>query len=92
MNTKLFASTIMAASLLGAPVAFAQAESAAPPPAAAQGGNMQATPPAEHGMKSSKMKSSQADHFQQGTTTGLGSEGAGRARPGGQSVARKPAD
>jgi hypothetical protein len=93
MNTKLFASTIVAASLLASPVAFAQAETAAPPPGAAEGNNMQATPPAaQHNMKSSQIKSSQSGHFQQGTTTGLGSQGAARARPGGQSVARKPAD
>jgi hypothetical protein len=54
---------------------------------------MEATPPAaQHTMKSSQIKSSQGGHFQQGTTTGLGSQGAARARPGGQSVARKPAD
>ena len=91
MNTKLFASTIVAAPLLAPAVAFAQAETAAPPPA--EGSTMQATPPAaQHNTKSSQMKSSQGGHFQQGTTTGLGSEGAARARPGGQSVARKPAD
>src|SRR5580692_190003 len=90
MNTKLFASTIVAASLLAAPVAFAQTETTAPPPAS---NNMEATPPAaQHTMKSSQIKSSQGGHFQQGTTTGLGSQGAARARPGGQSVARKPAD
>lgn len=81
MNTKLFASTIVAASLLAPAVAFAQAETAAPP--AAESTAPKATHP--------KM-SSQSGHFQRGTTTGLGTQGAGRARPGGQSVARKPAD
>jgi len=45
------------------------------------------TPKATH-----QKMSSQSGHFQRGTTTGLGTQGAGRARPGGQSVARKPAD
>jgi hypothetical protein len=84
MNSKLLTSTLLAASLLGAPaVAFAQAESAAPPPSATE--NPQAAPPATH----HTMKSS-GGHFRAGTTTGLASPGAGRARPGGQSVARKP--
>lgn len=77
MNTRLLASTLLAASLLGAPaIAFAQSESAAPPPAS------EATSPKamHHGMKSTHMK--------HGTTTGMSST---RARPGGQSVARKPA-
>ena len=81
MNTKLLASTLLAASLLAAPaVAFAQAETAAPPPAS------EANPeaPAAH----QTMKST--GHFRAGTTTGLGTTSAGRARPGGQSVARKP--
>ena len=81
MNTKLLTSTLLAASLLGAPaVAFAQAETAAPPAEK----NMQATP--QHNMKTT------GSHFRAGTTTGLGSASEGRARPGGQSVARKPAD
>jgi hypothetical protein len=93
MNTKLFASTIVAASLFAPAVAFAQAETTAPPPAASESSKIEAAPPAaQHNMKSSQIKSSQGGHFQQGTTTGLGSEGAARARPGGQSVARKPAD
>jgi hypothetical protein len=85
MNTKLLTSTLLAVSLLGVPaVAFAQAETAAPPAAEK---NMKATPSAQQNMNSAK-----GGHFRAGTTTGLGSEGAGRARPGGQSVARKPAD
>ncbi|MGA2057504.1 MAG: hypothetical protein ABSG88_19610 [Bradyrhizobium sp.] len=79
MNSKLLTSTLLAAALLAAPaVAFAQAETAAPAE-----NNMQAKPPAQKAT---------GGHFRAGTTTGLGSEGAGRARPGGQSVARKPAD
>jgi hypothetical protein len=86
MNTKLLASTLLAASLLGAPaVAFAQSESAAPPPAS------EAKPMAPtHHMK--KAAETNGGHFRAGTTTGLGSTSEGRARPGGQSVARKPAD
>jgi hypothetical protein len=84
MNTKLLASTLLAASLLAAPaVAFAQTETAAPPPASEA--NPEAPPPAAH----QTMKST-GSHFRAGTTTGLGTASAGRARPGGQSVARKP--
>jgi len=85
MNTKLLASTLLAASLLAAPaVAFAQAESASPPPAS------EAKPmaPAHH---ANKAVNTNGGHFRAGTTTGLGSTSAGRARPGGESVARKPA-
>lgn len=81
MNTKLLTSTLLAASLLGAPaVAFAQAESTTPPAAS------EAAPPkaVHHSM------SSQGGHFRAGTTTGLGTTSASRARPGGQSIARKP--
>jgi hypothetical protein len=82
MNTKLLASTLLAATLLGAPaVAFAQADTAAPP---ANGTNMKAS--------QQNMNSAKGGHFRAGTTTGLGSTSEGRARPGGQSVARKPAD
>jgi hypothetical protein len=83
MNSKLLASTIVAASLLAPAVAFAQAETAAPPAAE---NHMKAKTPAQNNMKST------GGHFRAGTTTGLGSASEGRARPGGQSVARKPAD
>jgi hypothetical protein len=83
MNSKLLTSTLLAAALLAAPaVAFAQAETTAP----AAKNNMQATPPAENNVNA------KGTHFRAGTTTGLGSQSEGRARPGGQSVARKPAD
>jgi hypothetical protein len=82
MNTKLLTSTLLAASLIAAPaVAFAQAETTAPAEH-----NMQAKPPAQNSVHAKDT------HFRAGTTTGLGSQGAGRARPGGESVARKPAD
>ena len=87
MNTKLLASTLLAASLLAAPaVAFAQSESASPAPAS------EAKPmaPAHHTNKAAA--NTNGGHFREGTTTGLGSTSAGRARPGGESVARKPAD
>jgi hypothetical protein len=80
MKSRLLTSTLLAAALIGAPaVAFAQSDSAATKPEA-----MHKT--MHHSM------SSQGSHFRAGTTTGLGSTSAGRARPGGQSVARKPAD
>jgi hypothetical protein len=86
MNTKLLTSTLLAASLLGAPaVAFAQSDTASQP--AASKAKPEAAPKAVH-----HSMSSQGGHFRAGTTTGLGSQGASRARPGGQSVARKPAD
>lgn len=85
MNTKLLTSTLLAASLLAEPaVAFAQAETASPPAAEK---TMKATPSAQQNMNSAK-----GGHFRAGTTTGLGATSEGRARPGGQSVARKPAD
>jgi hypothetical protein len=84
MSTKLLTSTLLAASLIAAPaVAFAQAESAAPPAASEANPGMTAPKTTHH-------VSSTGGHFRAGTTTGLGSQGAGRARPGGQSVARKP--
>jgi hypothetical protein len=87
MNTKLLASTLLAASLLGAPaVAFAQSDSASPPPAS------EAKPMAPATHHTNKSANTNGGHFRAGTTTGLGSTSEGRARPGGQSVARKPAD
>lgn len=86
MNSKLLASTLLAASLLGAPaLAFAQTESASPPPASEA---KPMAPATHHTMKSTAT----GGHFRAGTTTGLSSKSEGRARPGGQSVARKPAD
>jgi hypothetical protein len=96
MNTKLLTSTLLAASLLGAPsIAFAQSDTASQP------ATSEAKPMAPHKMhhsmmhhirKSTKSASATGTHFRAGTTTGLGSTSEGRARPGGQSVARKPAD
>jgi hypothetical protein len=80
MQSKLIVSTLVAASLLGAPViAFAQNEAEQPAPAAGATGTK--APAAHHKMQSSHMKA--------GTTTGMSSSTA-RSRPGGQSVARKP--
>jgi hypothetical protein len=76
-SSKLIVSALVVASLLGAPViAFAQNEAEQP---AATGAK---APVAHHKMQSSHMKA--------GTTTGMSSS-ASRSRPGGQSVARKPA-
>jgi hypothetical protein len=96
MTTKLLASTLLAASLLAAPaIAFAQSDTASPP------ATSEAKPMASHKMhhsmmhhhtiKPMKSASTNGGHFRAGTTTGLGSASEGRARPGGQSVARKPA-
>jgi hypothetical protein len=84
MNTKLLTSTLLAASLLGAPaVAFAQSETSAP----AKSTHEMAQPKAMH-----HTTKPTGTRFRAGTTTGMSSRGAGQARPGGQSVARKPAN
>ena len=82
MTSKLIVPALVAASLLGAPViAFAQSEAATPPAE----NNIGAKPPAQHKMKST-------EHARKGTTTGMSSgKSAAQARPGGESVARKPA-
>jgi hypothetical protein len=83
MQSKLIASTLVIGSLLGAPViAFAQNE-AEQPESAASGNAGRHAPVAHHKMTSSH------SHMKAGTTTGMSSS-ASRARPGGQSVARKP--
>lgn len=77
MNTKLLASTLLAASLIAAPaVAFAQSETTAPETKS----EMAKPKTTHHAMRSTHMK--------KGTTTGMSTS----ARPGGRSVARKPAD
>lgn len=84
MHSKLIASTLLAASLLAAPaIAYAQSDSTAAPETKSEMAKPKTT---HHAMKSS------GTHFRAGTTTGLGSKSAGRARPGGESVSRKPAD
>jgi hypothetical protein len=84
MKSKLIVPALVAASLFGAPaIAFAQSEAATPPTE----NNIGAKAPAQH-----KMKSTERARFHQGTTTGMGSSrSAAQARPGGESVARKPA-
>ncbi len=79
MKNKLLVSSVVAASLLAPAVAFAQSETAAPAAPHAT----KTAPAAHHDMKSTHMKP--------GTTTGMSSS-TNRTRPGGQSVARKPAD
>ena len=83
MNSKLFTSTVVAASLLAPAVAFAQAEKSEPAPKAVHHSVL-------HHSVLHHSASSQGGHFRAGTTTGLASSSASRARPGGQSVARKP--
>jgi hypothetical protein len=77
MHSKLIFSTLVAASLFGAPViAFAQTEPAAKPPVK------------HHTMKSSHhMRTGTTTGM---SPTGSNS-GQGKARPGGQSVSGKPA-
>ncbi len=89
MNSKLLASTLLAASLLGAPaVVFAQTS---PPPdttGPSGAGEAQTAPKAMHHHAMHRHMAHRV-HFEAGTTTGMSS--STRARPGGQSVARKPA-
>jgi hypothetical protein len=97
MSSKLLASALLAASLLAAPtMAFAQ--TSAPPDSTGPSGEATPAPKTiKHHAMSTHAKyrqhamNTRGTHFRAGTTTGLAS-GAGRARPGGQSVARKPAD
>jgi hypothetical protein len=89
MKSKLAVSALVAASLFGATaIASAQTETAKPAPGAGVESNMKAgSPPAHSATKSS--------HAKPGMTTGMGSGssyGAAKARPGGEPVARKPAD
>ena len=79
MKSKLLMSTLVVAALVGAPaIAMAQSEQAAPPAEKSMGAKT---------TKHHKLKIARA-HFRHGTTTGMSST---RARPGGESVARKPA-
>jgi hypothetical protein len=83
MHSKLIVSALVIAPLLGAPViALAQNEPAQPAPSAE--GTRTKAPVAHHKMTSSHR------HYRTGTTTGMSSYGAGKARPGGKSVAPKP--
>ena len=80
MNTKLLTSTLLAVSLLGVPaVAFAQAETAAPPAAEK---NMKATPSAQQNMNSAK-----GGHFRAGTTTIVTVRGQLYKKPAGKKKA-----
>ena len=80
MTSRLLVSTIVAASLLVAPVAaFAQSETASPAPES----KSEATPhKAVHHAKATHMKR---------TTVGMSSSSA-KTRPGGEAISRKPAD
>jgi len=80
MHYKLLATTLLAASLLGAPViAYAQSDTAPKGQSASNGSNYEAKPP----MKHHKMRTSHA-HMKPGTTTGMSS------KPGGKPTSRKP--
>src|ERR1700761_9300587 len=81
MKNRFLVSTIVAASIFAPAVAFAQTSAA---PDNTGPGTAQTDVSGQHGtkMKSAKMK-------QEGTV-GMGS--GARSRPGGESVARKPAD
>jgi hypothetical protein len=83
MTTKLLASTLLAASLLAAPaIAFAQSETTSPP--AKETKSM-----APHKMRHAMMHHMKTHHyFRAGTTTGMSTSSS---RPGGESIARKPA-
>lgn len=81
MKNKLLVSSIVAASLLAPAVAFAQ--TSAPPDNTGPSGAETKAPATHHAMKSTHMK-------RDSTTIGMGS--GARSRPGGESVARKPAD
>ena len=86
MKNKFLVSTVVAASLLAPAIAFAQ--TSAPPdstgPSTAQ---TEVTPKAMH---HTMRHHARVTHMKRGTTIGMGS--GARARPGGESVARKPAD
>ena len=78
MNYKLLASTLLAASLLGAPaIAYAQSDTVQKGQSASNAGNYEAKTPTKH----HKMRHA---HMKPGTTTGLSS------RPGGKPTSRKP--
>ncbi len=81
MKNKLLVSSIVAASLLAPAVAFSQ--TSAPPDNTGPSGAQTKAPATHHAMKSTHMKP--------GTTTGMSSS-TNRTRPGGELVARKPAD
>ena len=85
MYSKIIGSTLVVASMLGAPViAFAQNEPGQAGPTTS--GPRAKAPVAHHKMNTS--------HMRTGTTTGMSpsgsSYGQGKARPGGSSVSSKP--
>ena len=84
MKNRFLVSTVVAASLLAPAVAFAQTSA---PPDSTGPGTAQTDLSTPHAAKSTHMKSAK---MKQGGTIGMGS--GARSRPGGQSVARKPAD
>jgi hypothetical protein len=86
MNSKLLASTLLAASLLGAP-AIAFAQTSPPPDTTGPSGAATPAPKAMHHHATHRHMAHRA-HFGAGTTTGMSS--STKARPGGGSVSQKP--
>jgi hypothetical protein len=77
MHYKLLATTLLAASVLGAPaIAYAQSDTVQKGQSASNAGNFEAKTPTKH----HKMRHA---HMKPGTTTGLSS------KPGGKSTSRK---
>lgn len=88
MRSKLIIPGIVAVSLLAPAVAFAQSEKSMAPAE----GKTEAMPPKamHHARSTHMMHHARTTHMKRGTTIGMGS--GARARPGGESVSRKPAD
>ena len=88
MRSKLIIPGIVAASLFAPAVAFAQSSA---PPDNTGPGTAQTDMAAPHAAKPATHQAMKSTHMKPGTTTGMSSS-TNRTRPGGESVARKPAD
>ncbi len=88
MRSKLIIPGIVAVSLLAPAVAFAQTSA---PPDSTGPGTAQSDMAAPHAAKPATHHAMKSTHMKPGTTTGMGSS-TKSARPGGESVSRKPAD
>ena len=87
MRSKLIIPGIIAASLLAPAVAFAQTSA---PPDSTGPSTAQSDMSTPHAAKPATHHAMKSTHMKRGTTIGMGS--GARARPGGESVSRKPAD
>jgi hypothetical protein len=88
MKFKFAVPALVAASLFGATaIASAQTGPAQPAPSA---GVESDTGPSAHDSGPSRRAATRSSRVKSGTTTGMSSYGAGKAKPGGQSTARKP--